>query len=148
MQIQWEVLSDVLAGLIGGSVGGAITGAIVAHFLAKRRDADARRHTEETARENRKQDFIGLLREVRLEAEKLPGQPRFIKPFREKVSGLYTESPKISRDLDPAKRGQFNEAVERLCSLKDSEVLGQIGDRGQTQALIMNSLNAIEKSLG
>jgi hypothetical protein len=133
------VLSGAIAGLIG---------ALVANKYAVRRDADNRKHAEETAREDRKQDFLGLLSGMRAEAERLVGQ-QYANVFPERIYQLRRETPKIRRDLDPARQQEFDNTVKTLCQLTQNQVSDAgSGNPPAGRTRVTEAIDRIVNSLG
>jgi hypothetical protein len=125
----------------------AIVAAAVGHFFSAWRERSSRKHAASIAKENRKQDFLGLLSGMRSEAERLVGQP-YANVFPERIYQLRRETPKIGRDLDDNARLEFDNAVKALCQLGQGEVMdGGSGSPHAGQAKVTEAIDKIQQSL-
>ena len=117
--------SSLITYLVGALT--TIAAVWVAHVCAIRRESDSREHAAETARENRKQDFIGLMSGMRAEAERFTGDYFAGRIFPTRIYEIRRESPKIMRDLDTNRKVAFDNAITALCQLTDSQVSDTAG---------------------
>lgn len=126
----------------------AIVTAVVGHFLAAWRERGNRKHGIKTAKENRKQDFIGLMSGMRAEAERILGDDyAFI--FATRLYEVRRESPKVRRDLSSGRQLMFDKAVETLGRLTDSEVCDRSGgDKPEGRRRVTEAIDAVVTSLG
>jgi glycine/D-amino acid oxidase-like deaminating enzyme len=93
-----DVISIVVS-FVSGSVGGAIAGATVAHFLAKRREADARIHADKIERANRKRHFLGFAVQWRDEINGPGTTINFVEYYASKRHEFVRECETIKSDL-------------------------------------------------
>ena len=121
-------------------LGGGFVGAILNHFLSGARDRRARKHALDDAKESRKRDFLSFMSEFRSQAERT--NPLMLKHvFSPKVHEFRRGAAKVRLDLDGEKRSRFDEAVTRLCQLRDSEITY----KGQER--VTEAIDAVVKTL-
>jgi gas vesicle protein len=133
MHIEWNILQGLFAALLGGGIAGAITGAIVAHFLAKRRDSDNRKHLNILDKSARKRQFVAVVTKWRSQADR-ENTSATANRFNDDVSVFASEAAKIMPDyghdfetlitsVTEMKAGQIEQAN---CHQKLLEQLGKI----------------------
>jgi len=126
----------------------AIVAAAVGHFFAACFLFSRSRQAAKTARENRKQDFVGLMGGMRAEAGRIVGD-KYADIFATRLYEVRRESPKVRRDLDADRQLVFDKSVETLCQLTDSQVCDRSGgDNPEGRRRVTEAIDAVVTSLG
>ena len=131
---------SIIVSFVSGSIGGAITGATVSHFLAKRRDAETRKHAAQSAAETRKLNFLGFMDGWRTEIERK--NIRIVADqFNGKCAEFRTEATKIRSDHGP----KFWRLVDSLSSLRSGEIEegSNQGDNAPGRIKLLTRLDAV-----
>jgi hypothetical protein len=126
----------------------AIVAAAVGHFFAARRERENKKHAATVAKDNRKQDFLGLMSGMRLEAERIVGDRYADEIFPTRLYEVRRESPKIRRDLDSNRQLVFDESVKSLCQLTASQVSDRTGgDFPEGRRRVTEAIDAVIQCL-
>lgn len=126
----------------------AIVAAAVGHFFAARRERENRKRAATVAKDNRKQDFLGLMSGMRLEAERIVGDRYADEIFPTRLYEVRRESPKIRRDIDSSRKFMFDKSVKSLCQLTASQVSDTTGgDYPEGRTRVTEAIDTVIQSL-
>ena len=126
--MNWEAIQDVLVALIMGAIGGGITGAIVAHYLAKSRDAENRRHLKIATQDDRRRDFLKVAGAWRTKAARCIDPHELRDDFEAFAMGFGGGCKAVSDAIPEATRTEFQRLCEEIVSMTEEEIETEEGN--------------------